>query len=91
MRLTRYLAVPILFLSTALSASSQEIPAPNISGTSVQGSQVNRRWLLHNQGPVMVPICQINANRHAPVSPMNSNVVPGIMVSLLGEPLGHVA
>ncbi len=41
MKLTTYLAVPVFILFTALSASSQETSAPNISGTSVQGSQVD--------------------------------------------------
>ncbi len=41
MTLTAHLAVPALLLFTALSASSQENPAPNISGTSVQGTEVD--------------------------------------------------
>ncbi len=41
MKLTTYLAVPVFILFTALSASSQKTSAPNISGTSVQGSQVD--------------------------------------------------
>ena len=41
MKLTRYFAVPVFLLFTASSGSSQETPAPNISGTSVQGSEVN--------------------------------------------------
>ena len=41
MKLTTCLAVPIFLLITALSASPQEIPAPNIAGTSVQGGEVD--------------------------------------------------
>ena len=41
MKLATYLAVFVFLLFTALSASSQEIPAPNISGTSVQGTEFN--------------------------------------------------
>ncbi len=41
MKLTPYLAVPAFLLFTALSASSQENLAPNVSGTSVQGSEVD--------------------------------------------------
>ena len=41
MKLTTHLAVPVFILFTALSASSQETSAPNISGTAVQGSQVD--------------------------------------------------
>ena len=40
MTLTTYVALPVL-LMTALSASSQDAPAPNISGTSVQGREVD--------------------------------------------------
>ncbi len=44
MTLTKYFAVPIFLLFiliTALPASSQEVVAPNITGTSVQGSEVD--------------------------------------------------
>jgi peroxiredoxin len=41
MKLQTYLAVSVILLFTALSASSQENPAPNISGTSVQGTEVD--------------------------------------------------
>ena len=41
MKLATCLAVPIFLLITALSASPQEIPAPNIAGTSVQGGEVD--------------------------------------------------
>ncbi len=41
MKLTRYFAVPLFLLFTASSASSQETPAPNISGTSVQGTEID--------------------------------------------------
>ena len=41
MKLATYLAVPVIILFTALSASSQETSAPNVSGTSVQGSEVD--------------------------------------------------
>ena len=41
MKLTTSLAVSVFLLFTALSASSQEIPSPNISGTSVQGTEVD--------------------------------------------------
>ena len=41
MKVTMYLAVPVFILFTACSASSQETSAPNISGTSVQGDQVD--------------------------------------------------
>ena len=41
MKLIMYLAVPVVILFTAFSASSQETSAPNVSGTSVQGSEVD--------------------------------------------------
>ena len=41
MNITTYLALPVFLLATALSASSQETPAPNIAGTSVQGAEVD--------------------------------------------------
>ena len=41
MKLATYLAVPVFILFTAFSASSQETSAPNVSGTSVQGSEVD--------------------------------------------------
>ena len=41
MKLTTYLAVPVFILCTAFSASSQGTSAPNVSGTSVQGSDVD--------------------------------------------------
>ncbi len=41
MQLTRYLCVTVFFLVAAFSASSQEVAPPNISGTSVQGSEVD--------------------------------------------------
>ena len=41
MKLQTYLAVSVILLFTALSASSQENPAPNISGTSVRGTEVD--------------------------------------------------
>ena len=41
MKLTMYLTVSVFLLFTALSASSQENAAPNISGTSVQGTEVD--------------------------------------------------
>lgn len=44
MTLTKYFAVPIFLLFilvTAVPASSQEAVAPSITGTSVQGSEVD--------------------------------------------------
>ena len=41
MKLTRYLAIPVFLLTAAFSVSSQEILAPNVSGTSVQGGEVD--------------------------------------------------
>jgi len=44
MTLTKYFAVPIFLLFiliTALPASPQEVVAPSITGTSVQGSEVD--------------------------------------------------
>ena len=41
MKFATILVVPLCLLITVLSASSQEIPAPNIAGTSVQGGEVN--------------------------------------------------
>ena len=41
MKFATNLVVPLCLLITVLSASSQEIPAPNIAGTSVQGGEVN--------------------------------------------------
>ncbi len=41
MKVTTYFAVSVFILLTAFSASSQETSAPNISGTSVQGSEVD--------------------------------------------------
>ena len=41
MKLTRYLAVPFFLLCTASFAAAQEFLAPNISGVSVQGSEVD--------------------------------------------------
>lgn len=41
MKFATYLVVLVCLLNTASSASSQEIPAPNIAGTSIQGGEVN--------------------------------------------------
>ena len=41
MKLATHLVVPALFLVTALPATAQEVLAPNISGTSTRGRQIN--------------------------------------------------
>ena len=41
MKLTKHFVVFLFLLVTASSASSQETPAPNISGTSVQGTEID--------------------------------------------------
>ena len=54
MKRTRYLAIPICLLLTAFSASRQEVLAPNISGTSVQGSEVNLNDFKGNKNVLVV-------------------------------------
>ena len=54
MKLQTYLAVSVIFLFTALSASSQENPAPNISGTSVQGTEFNLTELKGEKNVLVV-------------------------------------
>ena len=54
MRLTRYLGVPVLLLFTALPATAQEVLAPNISGTSVRGRDVNLNALRDDKSVLVV-------------------------------------
>ena len=54
MKLTRCLAVPIYLLLTEFSASRQEVLAPNISGTSVQGSEVDLNDFKGNKNVLVV-------------------------------------
>ena len=53
MKLT-YLVVSVFILFTACSASSQETAAPNISGTSVQGSRVDLNELNGEKNVLVV-------------------------------------
>ena len=54
MKLTRHLAVPICLLLTELSASRQEVLAQNISGTSVQSSEVDLNDFKGNKNVLVV-------------------------------------
>ena len=54
MKLTRHLAVPICLLLTEFSASRQEVLAQNISGTSVQSSEVDLNDFKGNKNVLVV-------------------------------------
>jgi len=54
MKLTKYSLAAVLFVLMVIPAMAQDIPAPNISGMSVQGVTVNLNYFRGDKNVLIV-------------------------------------
>ena len=54
MKITKYCLVAALFVLMAIPSTAQDIPAPNISGMSVQGVTVNLNYFRGDKNVLIV-------------------------------------